>query len=382
MATFLNYGKQWIGEDDIRSVVETLQSDFLTQGPKIDEFEKLLCEYTGAEYAIAVTNGTAALHLAVAALNIETGCEGITTPNTFVASANSMIYNGLIPVFADIDEKTYNISVSEIEKNISKKTKLIVPVDFAGQAAAMEEIYDLAKKNGLYVIEDACHAIGSTYKNGSMVGSCQYSDMTVFSFHPVKTITTGEGGAITTNDKKIYERLLLLRSHGITKQNMSQNPGPWYYEMQELGFNFRLSDIQAALGITQLKKLDTFSMKRKKIVARYNETFKDIPWLIVPYEKTPGSSCFHLYVLQIDFDFLGKSREEVMQELREKGIGTQVHYIPVHTQPYYREKFGYKPGDFPAAGNYYEKALSIPLFPRMAGDDVEYVIKCILDLKK
>ena len=383
---FLNYGKQWIDQDDIDAVVKTLKSDFLTQGPKVKEFENKICAHTGAKYCVAVANGTAALHIAVASLEIEKGKEGITSPNTFLATSNSMIYNGLNPVFADIDKKTYCVDHEKIKGKITENTRLIIPVHFAGQPCDMDKIKEIAIKNGLSIIEDASHAIGSKYTDGFKVGNCKYSDMTIFSFHPVKTITSAEGGAITTNNEKLYEKLLLLRTHGITKDNSklsiehSTLNEPWYYEMQELGYNYRLSDIHSALGISQLKKLDNFVARRREIVIKYNKAFKDIEWLTVPYEKLEVYSAFHLYVLKIGFDKIGKSRKQVMEELRLKNIGTQVHYIPVHTQPYYQENYGYKWGDYPIAEDYYEKALSIPLYPKMTDEDAEYVIEKVLEL--
>jgi len=375
--TFLNYGKQWIDEDDIQSVVETLKSDFLTQGPKVKEFEDAICEYTGAKYCVAVANGTAALHIAVASLEIEQGKEGITSPNTFMATSNSMIYNGLKPVFADIDDKTYCIDPEKIKERITESTRLIISVHFAGQPCEIESIFKIAKEENIFVIEDASHAIGSKYTDGSRVGNCKYSDLTIFSFHPVKIITTGEGGAITTNNKELYNRLLLLRNHGITKNNSQLKESPWYHEMQKLGYNYRLTDIQASLGISQLKKLDNFVKRRREVVKNYNKAFNNTDWLTIPYEKPDVYSAFHLYVLQIDFDKIGKSRKLVMEELRSKNIGTQVHYIPVHTQPYYQGKFGYKWGDYPKSESYYEKALSIPLYPKMTDGDVTYVISSI-----
>lgn len=378
------YGRQLIDEDDINEVINVLKSDYLTQGVKIPEFEKALCEYTGAKYCVALSSGTAALHLAVASLDIDIGKDGITTPNTFVASANCLIYNGLKPVFADIDERTYNINVEEIKGKINENTRVIIPVDFAGQPADMKEIYKLAKYNKLFVIEDASHAIGSKYEDGSFVGSCKYSDMTTFSFHPVKTITTGEGGAVTTNNEELYERLILLRTHGITKKEkyLKMNPGPWYYEMQALGFNYRLTDIQAALGISQLRKLDSFVKRRREIVLKYNRAFRELDSLVIPFEKEDVYSAFHLYVLQMDFEKIGKSRKNIMEELRSKNIGTQVHYIPVHTQPYYQENFGFNYGDYPIAEHYYAKTLSIPLYPEMTDNDVDCVIKNIVSLLK
>ena len=384
MPDFIPYGKQYIDKSDIIAVLDVLKSDYLTQGPKIKEFEDLICNYTGAKYCVAVSNGTAALHLAVKVLEILEGKEGITTPNTFVASANCMVYNNIKPIFADIDSKTYNINPDKIIEKINSKTKLIIPVHFAGQPCNMEKIRKIADENSLYIIEDASHAIGSRYKGGTKIGNCKYSDMTIFSFHPVKTITTGEGGAVTTNNEKLFNKLKLLRTHGITKDAdlLIENPGPWYYEMQELGFNYRLTDIQAALGISQLNKLDKYIKRRREIVKKYNEAFKDIEWIKIPYEKEDVFSVFHLFVLQIDFDRIKKNRKEVMIELKNKGIGTQVHYIPVHTQPYYKNKFGFKWGDYPIAEDYYKKALSIPLYPMMTDKDVEYVIDSIVKIRK
>ena len=261
---------------------------------------------------------------------------------------------------------------------------MLIPVHFAGQPAPMREIYEIAQKKGIFIIEDASHAIGSRYENGKNVGSCCYSDIAVFSFHPVKTIATGEGGAVTTNDKELYERLVLLRNHGITKDpgklKLQDSTGPWYYEMQELGFNYRITDIQAALGISQLKKLDEFVRRRKEIIAMYNQALANIPWLTTPYERPGVFSAFHLYVIKIDFKQIDKTRTQVMQELKGKGIGTQVHYIPVHLQPYYRENWGFKPGDYPKAEKYYDQCLSIPLYPKMTDEDVRRVVVAIKNL--
>ncbi|MBN1899485.1 MAG: UDP-4-amino-4,6-dideoxy-N-acetyl-beta-L-altrosamine transaminase [Spirochaetes bacterium] len=375
------YGHQNVEEDDINAVVGVLESDLITQGPKALEFEKKLCEYTKAKYAVVCSNGTAALHLAVKALHLKEGFEGITTPNTFVASSNCILYNNGRPVFADIERDTYNIAPEVIKKKVTEKTRVIIPVDFAGQPCDMEKIHKIAREHDCYIIRDACHSIGSTYKGGK-TGNCQYSDMTVFSFHPVKNITTGEGGAVLTNDKKLYERLKLLRAHGITRDRelMEQDDGPWYYEMIDLGFNFRITDFQCALGISQLKKLDRFMQRRREIVNRYNKAFKDIRVIKPPFEKADVRSAYHLYVIQIEFDKINYSRAELMKELEKKQIGVMVHYIPVHLQPFYQKHYGTKKGDCPAAEEYYSKALSLPIYPRMTDNQVEYVIKNMIEL--
>ncbi|MBO5100717.1 MAG: UDP-4-amino-4,6-dideoxy-N-acetyl-beta-L-altrosamine transaminase [Spirochaetaceae bacterium] len=378
----IGYGHQCIDETDISAVLKVLKSDYLTQGPFVSEFEQKICSITGAKYCVSVSNATAGLHIAVAALEIENGSEGITSPNTFLASSNCMIYNNVKPIFADINPISYNIDPLEIEKKITDKTKILIPVHFAGLSCEMVKINAIAKKHGLYIIEDAAHAIGSQYADGSYVGNCKYSNMTVFSFHPVKTITTGEGGAITTNDEELYQKLLMLRSHGTTKDEgkLTKNPGPWYYEMQSLGFNYRMTDMQAALGCSQLEKLDSFKKRRREIIKQYNDAFSKMKYLKIPVEPDNVCSCFHLYVTQIDFASLGKSRSQVMQELRDRGVGTQVHYIPIHTQPFYKKKYGYREGDFVNAEKYYEQELSLPLYPGLSDEDVKMVIKAVKEV--
>lgn len=376
------YGKQSITFTDIREVIKALKSYCLTQGPKIKEFEDAICNYTSAEYAVAVSNGTAALHLCMLALGISSGDEVITSPNTFVASSNCVLYAGGTPEFADIESDTACISSKEIEKQITSNTKAIIPVHFAGQSCDMEKIKEIADKNKFFIIEDAAHAIGSEYK-GSKVGSCKYSDMTIFSFHPVKTITTGEGGAITTNNKELYEKLLLFRSHGVTKNPdiLTKNDGQWYYEMHELGYNYRITDIQAALGISQLKRLDKFIQKRRQLVDRYRQEFDGDERFSLLEEKEYSKACFHLCPLLIDFDKINISKKELFNKLAENGLNLQVHYIPVHTQPYYK-KLGFNEGDFPNAEEYYKKALSLPLYVDLNYSDIKHIVRIIKETAK
>lgn len=368
------YGRQWIDEDDISAVVGVLRGDLITQGPVAQKFEEKICELTGAKYCVCLANGTAALHLAVHALGLERGSEGITSTNTFVASANAFAYSGLKPVLADIDPRTFNMFPEDLVRRLTPKTRAIIPVHFAGQPCEMAAIRALAP-SGVRIIEDAAHAIGSRCDDGSLIGSCRHSDMTVFSFHPVKTITSGEGGAITTNDNALYEKLKAMRVCGVVRDGFADKPGPWYYEVQHLGFNYRLTDIHCALGLSQLAKLEAFVRRRREIVSRYNEAFASLPHFTVPYERPGVYSAFHLYVSLVDFARLGKSRKWVIEALIKEKIGTQVHYIPVHEQPYYRSVYGYRHGDLPNSEKYYEQALSIPLYPRMTDEEVEHVIK-------
>ena len=381
---FLSYGKQWIDESDIQAVLEVLRSDFIVQGPKIAEFENKLCEVTGAKHCVVVSNGTAALQMSMAALDMAPGSEGITTPITFVATSNAMIYAGLEPVFVDVERDTHNINPNLIREKINERTRLIVPVHYAGQPADMEAIQNIAKEQDLYVIEDAAHAIGSRYADGTPVGNCKYSDLTIFSFHPVKTITTGQGGAITTNNTELYERLVQLRNHGITNQAdrliNKDEVGPWYYEMQYMSFNFRMTDIQAALGISQLNKLNLFVERRRKIVERYNRAFESADFVDIPVERKGVYSAFHLYSPEFDFAAIGKSRKDVMLALKQHSIGTQVLYIPVHLQPYYRKRYGYSEGDFLEAERFYSRTLSLPLYPKLTDEQVDYVIDNVYEV--
>jgi len=369
------YGRQWIDASDIREVIKVLKSDWLTQGPKIKEFEDALCKYTGAKYAVAVSSGTAALHISCLAANIKRSYEVITSPITFTASANSILYCGGKPVFADIQNDTVNIDPEEIKKKINPNTKAIIPVHFAGHPCDLEEIKEIAKKHNLLIIEDASHALGAEYKN-SKIGSCKYSDMTIFSFHPVKHITTGEGGAVLTNREDLYQKLLLFRNHGITreKKKMAKYDGPWYYEMQQLGFNYRLTDLQCALGINQLKKLEKYIERRRELASIYNKGLSKIDKIILPVEKPYVKSSWHIYYIRLKDS---SKRRLIFEELQKSGIGAQVHYIPVHLQPYYRKNFGYKAGDYPKAEDYYQSTITLPLYPKMMNSEIQYIINIL-----
>ena len=369
------YATQWIEEDDILAVADALRSSNLTQGPLVEEFEKSIAQYCGAKYAVALNSGTSALHIACLAAGVSAGDEVITSANTFVASANCVLYCGGKPVFADIEADTALIDPIDIRRKITNKTKAIIPVHFAGQPADMEEISKIAEENNLIIIEDAAHAIGAKYrlKNGQdwiKVGSCSHSDMTILSFHAVKQITTGEGGMVLTNDHNLYEKLVFFRSHGITRniKYMKETEGPWYYEMHELGFNYRLTDIQCALGTNQLKKLDKFIVRRKEIAKMYDEAFAEIEQVDFIKEKEGFDSSRHLYVILVE------NRKIVFNWLiAETNVGINVHYIPVYFHPYYR-RLGYKRGLCPIAEEYYSRAISIPMFPKLTNDEVEYVI--------
>ena len=355
------YGHQDINEADIRSVVDVLRGDYLTCGPSVKAFEQAICDYTGAKYCVAVANATAGLHIAALAAGLGPSDEAITSPITFLSSANCIAFPGAKPVFADIDPETANIDPAEIEKHLSPRTKALIPVHFAGQSCDMERIAAIARARNLIVIEDAAHAIGSEYK-GTKVGSCRYSDMTVFSFHPVKTITTGEGGAVTTNSPELYAKLCALRAHGVHKDGEMAHT--WEYEMRELGFNYRITDLQCALGVSQLKKLDAFKRRRREIVAYYNEHLA-LPHLV---EREFSNACFHLYPVLVE------NRREFYFKAREVGLNLQVHYIPVHTQPYYRNTFGYRIGNYPNAEAYYAKCISLPLYPSLTDEDLADIV--------
>ena len=368
------YGKQTIEQDDIQAVVDVLQSDFLTTGPKIAEFEQTVADYVGAKYAVAISNGTSALHAACFAAGIGPGDEVITTPLTFAASANCVLYCGGTPVFTDVDPKTYNIDPEDIRRKITDRTKAIIAVHLAGQPCDMDAIHSIAREHGLIVIEDGAHALGSVYK-GKKVGSM--SHISTFSFHPVKPITTGEGGMIVTDKENFYKKMVLFRSHGITRDDsmMTRNDGPWFYQQFDLGYNYRITDIQCALGCSQMKKLDRFLARRKEIVARYNEAFADCDNIITPYQLSDTESGWHLYIVQVK----NCDRRQVFEAMREKGIGVNVHYIPVYMHPYYQEH-GYENVHCANAEEIYSHIISLPLYPGLTSEQQDYVIDTLKSL--
>ena len=378
------YGKHHIDEEDIKTVVKVLKSDNLTQGPLISTFESEISKYVGAKYSVVVTSCTAGLHLASIISNMKKGKKLLTSPITFVATANSALFCGAETIFADIDSSTINISTDNIEKVIlENKVHAIAPVHFGGLPCDVKKIKEIADKVGAIIYEDAAHAFGASFSDGSKVGSCKYSDMTVFSFHPVKSIAAGEGGAITTNDKKIYEKLIRLRNHGLEKNqenfqlknNFFANDlnDPWYYEMQELGYNYRITDIQCALGLSQLKKIDKFIKRRRELAKKYDLAFENLKNCEPAQKNMRDLSSNHLYVLKINFTKLGKTRADLMKEFKSAEIITQVHYIPVISHPYFKKK-KYKDSNFPNCYNYYNSALSIPLFYDLTDKQQSYVI--------
>lgn len=374
------YGKHNITDDDINAVIDTLKSDFLTQGPKIKEFEDAFAKYIGCKYAVAVANGTAALHLCTLVLGVKPGDKVITTPITFAASANCVRYCGGEVVFADIDPETYLLDINEVEKLLKASPrgtyKGIIPVDFAGRSVNLEAFRQLADEYGCWIIEDACHAPGGFFVDSKgekqFCGNGVYADLAIFSFHPVKHIACGEGGMVTTNNKELYKKLLLFRTHGITKEPdlLNQNHGGWYYEMQELGFNYRLTDFQAALGISQLSRASKGLERRNEIAKVYNEAFYGKGFIKGHSGYIEGHG-YHLYVIEVD------ERNELYNFLRSKDIFAQVHYIPVHLMPYYQQ-FGWKQTDMPKAEKYYKNCLSIPMYPTLKDEEQKYVIKTIL----
>ena len=370
---FIPYGTQWIDDDDINEVVKVLRSDWITTGPKIKEFEDALCSYIGCKHCVAVNSGTSALDIAVQALELPNGSEVITTPFTFVATSNAIIYNGLKPVFVDICSDTFNIDPEDVRRKITKDTKVIIYVDYAGQPCDIKAIREIADEFGLYLIEDACHAIGAEYE-GKKVGN--FADLTIFSFHPVKHITTGEGGAVVTDDEGLYERLSLLRSHGIDKDAQDRY-GPdasWAYDMKCLGRNYRITDFQAALGISQLKKLDGFIDKRNELALRYNELLGDVGVVTLPAIKSNVRHAWHLYTILLDKSI---DRDEFFKYMRSANIGVNLHYIPVYRHSYYVENFGFDAEEYPVTEDVFKRIITLPLFPRMEIEQLEYVVTSI-----
>jgi UDP-4-amino-4,6-dideoxy-N-acetyl-beta-L-altrosamine transaminase len=381
--TFIPYGRQSISEADIQAVVDVLRSDWLTQGPAIECFEKIVADYCGVKHAVAVNSATSALHIACLSAGLGLGDILWTSPNTFVASANCALYCGASVDFVDIDPRTYNISTSELEKKLIRARalgclpKVLIPVHFSGQSCDMERIAQLGQEYGFTIIEDASHAIGGKYK-GELVGNCHYSDMTVFSFHPVKIVTTGEGGMVLTNEFKLAQKLKLLRSHGVTRDFalMQENcDDPWYYEQVELGYNYRMTDIQAALGVSQMTRIDEFIDTRHRLARRYDSLLGKLP-LILPRQSLEAHTAFHLYVVKIDSTQTNISRRYVFDQLRAANIGVNVHYIPVHTQPYYKN-LGFTVGMFPEAERYYSEAISLPIFAGMTETQQNQVIEAV-----
>lgn len=382
------YGKQEITQQDIDAVVDVLKSDFLTQGPQVPVFEAVLMAHTGADFALAVNSATSALHIACLALGLGEGDKLWTTPVTFVASANCGLYCGADVDFVDIDPQTYNMSIDALEEKLihAKSTnalpKVIVPVHLCGQACDMKAIHALSKEYGFKIIEDASHAIGGRYLD-KPIGNCEYSDITVFSFHPVKIVTTAEGGAVMTNSQDLADKMALYRSHGITRDTtkmQNESHGGWYYEQVDLGFNYRMTELQAALGVTQMTRLDDFVSARHKLATRYNQLLLDLP-ITLPYQLEGTYSGLHLYVIRLQLDKISKTHKEVFEALREQGVGVNLHYIPVHTQPYY-QNMGFKVGDFPESECYYQEAISLPMFHSMTEDQQDYIVDMLTRIIK
>jgi len=386
MNDFIPYGRQNISQEDVDAVVKVLKSDWLTQGPTIERFEQAVANYCQVKYAVAVSSATAALHIACLALGLSVGDILWTSSNTFVASANCGLYCGADVGFVDIDSRTYNLSAKALEQKliqsqkVGKLPKVVVPVHLAGQSCEMDKIANLSQKYGFAVLEDASHAIGGRYQ-GQPVGNCQFSDMAVFSFHPVKIITTGEGGMVITNRLDLYEKLVRLRTHGITrnpKLMQGESHGLWYYQQLDLGFNYRMTDIQAALGASQVRRLDEFVSHRRQLATRYNQLLQDFP-LVLPWQHPDTKSSWHLYIIRLQLDQINKTHSQVFSELRQLGIGVNLHYIPVHTQPYY-QKLGFKIGDFAESEKYYQEAISLPIYYRLSSQHQERIVTVLQNI--
>ena len=378
MSNFIPYGKQWIDDDDINEVVNILKSDWITTGPKILEFERKICEYIGCNYAVAVNSGTSALDIAVQCLELPKGSEVITTPLTFVADSNAIIYNNLVPVFADIKSDTFNIDPDDIRKKITDKTKAILYVDYAGQPCEIKEIKEIAEEYDLFLIEDACHALGAEY-HGKKVGN--FADVTVFSFHPVKHITTGEGGMVVTNDEDLYRKMCMLRNHGIDKSTMERfgEKASYIYDMKLLGRNYRMTDFQAALGISQLKKLESFIKRRQEIAKIYNEEFETITEITTPFVKPHVRHVWHIYTPLLCEKI---KRDEFFNFLRKEGIGVNVHYIPIYKHSFYKKNFPTNEKNFPVTEDVFKRIITLPIFPKMTDEKVEYIITKIKNFKR
>ncbi len=380
---YIPYGRQFISEQDVAAVCSVIRSDFLTQGPKVPAFEKAVADYCGAGYAVAVNSGTSALHIACLALGLGPGDTLWTSPITFVASANCALYCGATVDFVDIDPRTYNMSADALAVKLEKAKasgtlpRVVIPVHLCGQACDMAAIHALSKKYGFRIIEDACHAIGGKYKNDP-IGNSRYSDITIFSFHPVKVITSGEGGMAVTNDPGLAQKMTLFRSHGITRDPglLSKiDPPAYYYEQLTLGFNYRMTDIHAALGLSQMNRLDSFVARRVHLAQRYDALLADLP-VTIPWQHPDGRSAWHIYVIRLKLEKIAATHRQVFESLRDNGIGVNLHYIPVHTQPWYRQ-MGFEPGMFPESEKYYQEALTLPLFPTMTEEEQDRVVDCL-----
>lgn len=392
----ISYGRQYIDENDVKAVIKTLQSDYMTQGPKVKEFEEKVAKYHGCKYAVAFCNGTAALHGAYYAVGLKAGDEFITTPITFAASGNGALYLGGVPKFVDIDKDTYNIDINKIKDVLTAKVKVVTPVSLAGYPVDLKKIRELLDRynKDIKIIHDAAHAIGALRESRNIV---DYADVTILSFHPVKHVTTGEGGMVLTNDEEYYKKLCLFRTHGITKNpdELEENQGAWYYEMQDLGYNYRITDMQCALGITQMDKLDNSLYRRNQIAKYYEDELKDVKWLKLPLgyfskewlenekykglkEKPKNLNSYHLFPILLEN---AEERKKFFDYMRKNNIFVQVHYIPLHLMPYYRENFGYKKGDFPVAEDYYSREVSLPMYPTLTEEELKYIIKVIKNFK-
>ena len=383
----ISYGKQSIDQADIDAVVEVLKNDWLTQGPAVQSFENDLQNYFGAKHTCVVSNGTAALHLAGLALGWEPGDIVLTTPLTFLATANCIVYAGATPDFVDIDPVTYTIDPNLVEEKVNdyrekgKKVKAVIGVDFAGHPCDWKALREIADKYELQLVNDNCHALGATYFEDKQY-AVKYTDLVIQSYHPVKHLTTGEGGAVLTNNSKLDEKIRRLRTHGMTKDlnQLENNDGPWYYEMHEVGYNYRITDFQCALGSRQLKRLDSFVQNRREIAKRYDDSFSNIDCLKTPKVQDSFEHSYHLYPLQIDFEKLSISKIEFFEKMKKAGINLQVHYIPIHLQPYYQKNYGFQQGDFPFAEYFYRNEVSLPIYPDLSMDDVSLVIDSVLEI--